>query len=219
MKDRRRFNGDYEEGVTLRDGTPVRLRLVRPGDKPVFLEAWQRLSPESRYRRFLSARRDLSPSELRYLTEVDGETHLAFIALHGPPGKEKGAGVARFVRLPEPPDTAEAAVVVTDDFQGKGLATELVARLLRAALERGLRHVRCEVLAENGPVRKLIRKFAPGAVERPDGRSIVVEFDIASPAGGDGFRRVVALAARGLLALRRTLKEKGGGATRGNPRG
>lgn len=211
MKSGRRFDRDYEEGVALKDGTPVRLRLVRPGDKPVFLEAWERLSPESRYRRFLSPKRNLSAAELRYLTEVDAENHFALIALHGPPGREKGVGVARFVRLPDPPDMAEAAVVVTDDFQGRGLATALSARLLEAALERGLRRVRCEVLAENEPVRRLIRKFAPGAVERPDGRALEVEFDLASPAGGDGFRRVVALAAQGVLALRRTLKNLGGG--------
>jgi RimJ/RimL family protein N-acetyltransferase len=201
MKPRWRFDRDYEEGVALKDSTTVRFRLVRPEDKPIFLEAWERLSPESRYRRFLTSKRALSASELRYLTEVDAVDHLAFIALHGPPGREKGVGVARFVRLPGPPDTVEAAVVVTDDFQGKGLATELSARLLGAALERGFRRVLFEVLAENEPVRKLIRKFAPGAIERPDGRTIDVEIDLLSAKGGDAFHRVVSLAARGALTV------------------
>jgi len=119
-------------------------------------------------------------------------------------------GVARFVRLPAPPAAAEAAVVVTDDFQNRGLGTLLAARLLAAARERGVRRVVCEVLAENEPVRRLIRKFAPRAVERPDGRTIEVEFDLASGGGGRAFGRVVSLAARGLLALRRTLKDLGG---------
>jgi RimJ/RimL family protein N-acetyltransferase len=192
MKLTKRFDREYEEGVTLKDGTTVRLRLVKPEDKPIFLDAWERLSPESRYRRFLTPKGALSPNELRYLTEVDGENHLAFIALHGPPGGEKGVGVARFVRLPGPAGAAEAAVVVTDDFQGKGLATELSARLLEAALEREIRVVLCEVLAGNEPVRKLIRRFAPGAIERPDGRTIDVEIDLRSAKGGDAFRRVVA---------------------------
>jgi len=203
-----RYDESYAEEVTLRDGTRVRFRLVRPADKGLFVEAFRRLSPESRYRRFLAAKKDLTPAELRYLTETDAKGHLAIVALEGPPGRERGVGVARFVRLGGEPDAVEAAVAVTDDFHGRGLGTRLAERLLRAARERGVRRVLCEVLAENEPVRKLIRRLAPRAVERPDGRTVEVEILLGRGASGP-FRGLVSLAARGALALRRTLKELG----------
>lgn len=210
----RRFGISYEESVALRDGTTVRLRFVRPEDKPLFLEAWERLSLRSRYRRFLAPKNRLTAEELRYFTEVDGEHHLALVALHGPPGREWGVGVARFVRLPGRPEAAEAAVAVTDDFQNRGLGSLLADRLARAAQEREIRWVVCEVLRENEPVCRLLRKSFPHAVLRERGGSIVVEIDLGRPAGGRALGRVVSLAARRLLALRRVLKPsppRGGG--------
>src|SRR5207244_92171 len=107
------------------------------------------LSAESRYRRFFSAKDRLSEAELRYLTEVDGVDHFALGALHD----GEGAGVARFVRLRDRPDTAEAAIVVVDERQGCGLGRLLLTRLTEAARERGITRFRSDVLARNQAAR------------------------------------------------------------------
>lgn len=206
----RRFGVSYGERVLLRDGTPVFLRLVRPEDKPLFLEAWGRLSPPSRYRRFLAPKARLTAEDLRYLTEVDGENHLAIVALRETPGAELGVGVARFVRLPGRPEAAEAAVAVTDDFQGRGLGSLLAGRLARAARERGVRWAVCEILPGNEPVLRLLRRSFPRATVREEEGSILVEIDLEGPGGGGAFGRLVSLAGRGLLALRRGLKPRRG---------
>src|SRR5207245_4362935 len=102
--------------------------------------AWDRLSPTSRYRRFLSAKDHLTDREWRYFTEVDGINHFALGAVRHADGQEEGLGVARFIRLIDRPTVAEPAVVVADPWQRKGLGRLLLARLVAAASERGIDH-------------------------------------------------------------------------------
>jgi len=108
--------------TTLRDGTPVLVRPIRPDDKELIRQGFDRLSPASRYRRFLSPVDELSDAELRYLTEIDYVDHFAWAALRADRPNE-GIGVARYIRLKEEPEVAEAAVTVLDEYQGKGLGT------------------------------------------------------------------------------------------------
>jgi len=116
--------------LTLLDGSTVRVRPIRPGDKQRLLEGFERLSPESRYRRFLSPVPRLSDRALRYLTEVDHHDHEALIGIAH---DCSGVGVARFVRSEEDPELAEAAVTVVDDWQGRGLGTALLVLLAERA--------------------------------------------------------------------------------------
>lgn len=174
------FDAAYSERAVLGDGTAVTLRLVRPGDKELFLEAWERLSPESRYRRFLSPKLALTDAELRYLTELDHVDHLAIGAAVDRGGTTQGLGVARFVRVAGRSDAADVAVTVVDDAQRKGLGRLLVSRLIAAARERGIERFVCDVLATNDPMRALIRSLAPGVTEVLDGPTFRVEM----PLGG-----------------------------------
>jgi GNAT superfamily N-acetyltransferase len=156
----RHFTAGYTERAVLRDGTAVQLRLVVPEDKPLLLAGFHKLSPESRYARFLAPKDTLSEDELRYLTELDQERHLAIGAVVDEDG-EVGAGVARFIRLPEPPATAEAAIAVLDEMHGRGLGKLLFMRLCAAARERGIERFRCEVLGSNTGMRSLIEAVSP----------------------------------------------------------
>ena len=143
-----RYDEAYHETVHLNDGQRVHLRLMRPSDKRLLLDGFERLSPSSRYARFMSAKSRLTERELQYLTEVDGVDHFAMGALRRRfVSSDEGVGSARFVRLAEQPDTAEAAVTVLDDFQGQGLGSILLQRLIEAAWEREVRWFRNELLA------------------------------------------------------------------------
>jgi GNAT superfamily N-acetyltransferase len=160
----RHFTPDYVERVTLRDGTPVLLRLAVPEDKPILEAGFKRWSAESRYARFLATKSSLTEDELRYLTEVDQENHFAMGALGEPPdgqGPPVGLGVARFIRLPDLHATAEAAIAVADEVQGRGLGKLLFMRLCAAAAERGIERFRCEVLGSNTGMAALIKTIAP----------------------------------------------------------
>ena len=157
-----RYDEAYHETVHLNDGQRVHLRLMRPSDKRLLLDGFERLSPSSRYARFMSAKSRLTERELQYLTEVDGVDHFAMGALRRRfVSSDEGVGSARFVRLAEQPDTAEAAVTVLDDFQGQGLGSILLQRLIEAAWEREVRWFRNELLAENAASRKMIEGLSP----------------------------------------------------------
>ncbi len=146
------------EEHTLGDGTRVRLRPIRPEDGDELRRGFERLSPESRYRRFLGGVSHLSDDIIHYLTDVDGRDHVAIVASRPrADGTEEGLGVARFVRVAGEPTVAEAAITVVDDMQHKGLGRLLSMALAAAALERGITHFRGEILADNEAIRQLLR--------------------------------------------------------------
>lgn len=204
-----RFDRDYEETVRLKDGTKVTLRLIRPSDKQLLLEGFERLSPQSRYTRFLAPKQTLTDEDLRYLTEVDGIDHFAVVGvLRRTFGKEEGVGVGRFVRLRDQTDTAEPAITVADDQQGKGLGTILLHRLVEAAWERGVRQFRCELLAENRRIRELLPEIGSDVViQHVEAGTVVVTFPLEPPAPakrrhpGRAVRRILSYFARELVSL------------------
>ncbi|HEY5938613.1 MAG TPA: GNAT family N-acetyltransferase [Kofleriaceae bacterium] len=176
----RHFGPDYVEQATTSDGTPVVLRLVRPGDKELLRSAFERYSPESRYARFLGPKTSLSDDELRYLTEVDHEDHFAIGAIRESDGT--GLAIARFIRLPDREATAEAAIAVADEAKGKGLGKLMFLRLCAAATERGIERFRCELLASNTAMQSLLQQLDPDrTIETSDGVA-TVELDLPATA-------------------------------------
>jgi RimJ/RimL family protein N-acetyltransferase len=145
----------------LEDGTLLRIRPIRADDKARLKVGLQRLSEETRQRRFLAAKPRFTAAELRYLTEVDGWDHFALVAtpLEAP---EDVVAAARFVRLPEEPGTAEFAIVVADPFQGRGLGTRLAEALGEAARARGVERFTATTLHANVPVQRLVARLARG---------------------------------------------------------
>ena len=157
--------------------TPVQIRPIDARDGERLRAYHASLSPDSQYRRFLGAKPTLSESDARYLTDIDGEDHLAYVATVA---GGQIVGVARFVRLPDVPATAEFAVVVGDAYQGRGLATELVRRLSVAASRRGIRHFRATMLSDNVAIQRLLERLAVGAVRRSR-RGNITEMEIELP--------------------------------------
>jgi GNAT superfamily N-acetyltransferase len=149
---------DYAAEHVLSDGTPVHVRHIRPDDGPALREAFEKLSPTSRYRRFFVDVGALTDEMVAYLTHCDGTDHVALVAAVDAPDlkTEQGIGVARFVRFADEPTVAEAAVTVVDDWQHRGVGKLLLAALVLAARERGILYFRAEVLASNEPMRALL---------------------------------------------------------------
>ncbi|MDQ6606369.1 MAG: GNAT family N-acetyltransferase [Actinomycetota bacterium] len=168
------------ETVSLRSGRTVAIRRIRPDDLNRLRAAHDRLSPESKYARFLAAKPHLSLADARYLVDVDGWNHFALVAT-SVEGPEEILGVARFVRLPEDRRVAEFAIVVGDAFQREGLASELLERLADAALAQGIERFTATTLATNEAVHRLIRRLA-GRLPRARrvGHLDEIEFELAS---------------------------------------
>ena len=160
--------------VVLRDGSKVLIRPVRSDDVPLLADGFARLSTRSRRMRFLTGKTELSPAELRFFTDVDHHDHVALGALNHADGS--GVGIARYVRDAIDSRSAEVAVTVVDDWQRRGLGTELLARLARRALQEGIGRFTGLAAADNQAVAELIRKFGAAAGRREFG---TIEFEIA----------------------------------------
>ncbi|MBT8466419.1 MAG: GNAT family N-acetyltransferase, partial [Deltaproteobacteria bacterium] len=170
-----RYDGSYEESVHLADGQRIKLRLMRPSDKEMLREGFEHLSADSRYARFMTPKSRLTDAELDYLTKVDGVNHFAMGAIRRRLlSTDEGIGSARFVRLPAQPDTAEPAVTVLDEFQGKGLGSILLQRLIEAAWERDVRWFVSELLAENKASKRMIESLSPEVKFRHSGDGALV---------------------------------------------
>ena len=159
--------------AVLRDGSKVVIRQVQRDDAPLLADGFARLSPESRRLRFLRRKDELSAAELRYFTDIDHHDHEALGALDHPGGR--GVGVARYVRDTDDPHAAEIAVTIVDDWQGRGLGTELLARLSGRARAAGIHRFTALVSADNLAAAGLLRAARGDVVRREDG---AVEYEI-----------------------------------------
>lgn len=169
--------------VLLRDGSVVLIRQIQSGDAPLLADGFARLSAESRWLRFLTGKPNLTPAELHYFTEVDHHDHEALGALN--PVDGRGLGVARYIRHAEDLDGAEVAVTVIDDWQRRGLGTELLNRLADRARQEGIRHFTALVAADNAAVIGMLRDSHTG-VRVTDRESGTVEYEITLPSRGLG---------------------------------
>ncbi|HEY1358469.1 MAG TPA: GNAT family N-acetyltransferase [Thermoleophilaceae bacterium] len=143
----------------LPGGAPILVRKIRPDDKELLVRGLAELSDRSVQRRFLAPKRRFTQRELRYLTEVDQHDHVALVAESPTQAVRSLIGVGRFVRLPEDPTAAEAAIVVDDLWQGMGLGTMLARELAARARGLGIRRFTATIASDNEPARKLLHKL------------------------------------------------------------
>ena len=159
----------------------VTARPIRPDDAERLRRLYDRLSPETVYRRFFTAMARPSERCLSYLAVVDHHDREAMVALVD----DEVVGVARFDRCKDRPQLAEAAVLVEDAWQRTGVGTFLIEALARRAADEGLTGFTASALSGNeGPVR-LARKVAPLVEVRFDG----TEVDLTIPLPAAAFRR------------------------------
>jgi acetyltransferase len=130
---------------TAADGTLVTLRPIEAGDFALEEAFVAGLSASTGYKRLLSARR-LSREEIRRFTEIDPECEFAVIATNVHDGVEQQVGVARYVKQ-GCSDEAEFAIVLIDDWQGRGWGGALLSSLIAEARQRGVRRVRSQAPA------------------------------------------------------------------------
>jgi RimJ/RimL family protein N-acetyltransferase len=174
-----------ESGTTveLADGSRVLIDQVHREDAPLLAEGFARLSAESRRLRFLTSKPSLSPAEVEYFTHVDHHDHEAIGAVDLADGR--GVGIARYIRDPTDSTLAELAVTVVDDFQGRGLGTELLTRLMDRAGEEGITRFRALVDAQNDAIVRLLRQIGDDLRVTESGAG-VVEYELSSaPEDGD----------------------------------
>jgi RimJ/RimL family protein N-acetyltransferase len=183
----------------LRDGARIEIRPIRPDDRAELAAGMERLSPDSRYRRFLSPADELSEQELDYRTRVDHHDHEALVARD--PESGEGVGVARFVRSASDPEAAEFAVAVADDWHGCGVGTVLLGELSRRAREEGVRRFSALVLSENRAALDMAARLGPVRIREQEAGATELEVELPPRGLAPALMEALRAAARGELRL------------------
>jgi len=148
---------DYSTVEHLRDGCPIEIRALRPGDRDDMLVAIGRTSTQSIQRRFFAPKKGFSEREMAFFLDIDFENHVALVAQIDEDGRRAIAGGGRYIVVR--PGQAEIAFVVVDAYQGQGIGTILMQHLSVLARDAGLKELIAEVLPENAPMLKVFKKF------------------------------------------------------------
>jgi RimJ/RimL family protein N-acetyltransferase len=168
--------------VELRDGRRVRVREIRLDDRDEVRQAFDRLSSQSRYTRFMSAVRTLSPQMLERAVPSGEDRGLALVAeIDAADGIDIVGGARYYVEADG--ESCEFAVTVDDGWQGAGLAARLMRELIGAARARGLKRMEGFVLSENRRMLALARRLGFTARLDPgDATVTIVRLDLAASA-------------------------------------
>jgi RimJ/RimL family protein N-acetyltransferase len=152
------FPEKYIEEVELKDGSKVRIRPIRPDDAPRLQQAFSMLSPQTIYMRFLEAAKGLSDKQARQLAEVDYHSRMALVGTIQEADEERIVVVARYGMIQEDnTGLAEAAIVVRDDYQNRGLGKIAMERLVHYARENGVTAFMATVHTTNNRVMRFIQ--------------------------------------------------------------
>jgi GNAT superfamily N-acetyltransferase len=161
------------DALVLGDGTRLRLRPVGPHDRDGLAKLFARLGPESRYRRFLSPKRELTPGELAALTDVDHMYDEAIAAVDQRDGSIVAVG--HYAHDTDRVGSASVAVVVADELQSMGIGTALARCTVQRARANGFALLSATTLWENRPARALLRRLGFRACSSQGG---VIELEL-----------------------------------------
>jgi GNAT superfamily N-acetyltransferase len=159
---------------------PGFVRPVEPGDAEALIRMFDRLSPESVYRRFFTRLPKLEGKFLEWFAVADHDKHEGVVYTAG----DEILGVAHYQRLPSDPLTAEIAVIVEDDCQRRGIAKKLMNRLTRLARERGIRQLSAVILSNNKAAQSLVTSMVPDV--KPAWGGTEIEYSIPILPSGRG---------------------------------
>jgi GNAT superfamily N-acetyltransferase len=196
-----RVEHNYAAKDWLRDGRPVIVRAIKDTDKELLQQIMKDVSAESRYNRFLCAKKILTASELRYFTEIDFDKHIGLIVSLCDEAGEHPIAVGRYIAIAHGAGghsggadgcangddqgvnggdhgganggSAELALLVGEAYQRQGIGSILLNHLANIALTKGVSEFVCYIMPENRKMLNFLRDSKYPVVRRPEPGSIV----------------------------------------------
>ena len=159
--------------LQLNDGTDIVIRPIRPEDAEMEDRFVRELSAESRYFRFMNQLQELSQEMLVRFTQIDYHNEMALVAVKSSGNHEEQIGVARYTTNLDK-KSCEFALVVSDQWRGRGIAHHLMRRLMQIARDRGLERIEGQVLGNNVKMLQLMKALNFQIANDPDDPSIKV---------------------------------------------
>lgn len=171
----RPYPTQYVSTCTLRDGTPIRIRPIRPEDEPALVRFHEKLSEETVYMRYLQnlkLDRRIAHERLTRICFIDYDREMALVAEHSEEGREEIVAVARFGKMRGSED-GDLSIIVRDDFQRRGLGGILLRRLVEVARQEKLGRLKAYTLAENLGMQRIADKAGFSLDRVSDPRMVV----------------------------------------------
>ncbi len=178
----RPYPAEYISSWTMKDGSTLTLRPIRPEDEPLMVEFHKVLSEHSVYLRFFfNDRLDARVAHDRLVRQcfIDYDHEMALVAERVNPetGHREILGVGRLKRQLTPTD-GEFAVVVGDRYQNRGMGTEITRRLIEIARREGFRRIAAIMLSENVAMLALVRHLHFAIARGEDPQSFTATLDL-----------------------------------------
>ncbi len=148
---------EYTEHRRLK-GLEVTFRAIVPEDEPLMRELFYSLSEQSIIQRFFQLKADISHEELVNYCQVDYDREIAIVAEIEQDGKRRIIGVGRITSMGDR-SQAELAVTVGDPWQGRGLGTALMEKIIEIARNQGIKRLWMHILRDNEAMLRLAKKF------------------------------------------------------------
>ena len=160
----RPYPKEYVSRATLKDGTVVTIRPIRPEDEPLMVKFHESLSERSVYMRYfhmIGLDRRTAHERLARICFVDYDQEMVLVAERKNPatGESEILGIGRLSKSHAVPSEAEVALLVSDPFQGQGLGTALLEKLLEVGRAEGLRRITADILLENPPMQRILKRL------------------------------------------------------------
>ncbi len=149
---------DFSRDLLLRDGSMLRFRALRPGDRDALKALLSRCSPDSIRYRFLHSIKALPEKALDQMARVEGSRVVALVVIQGAGADERIIAVGQYHALEDRPDVAEVSLLVEDAMQRRGIGTLLLDLLAEIAREHGFNRFSADVLADNHLMLSVFRK-------------------------------------------------------------
>jgi len=175
------YPAELETTTTLKDGTTVFVRPIKPTDEPLIKDMFYDFSERTVYLRYHATLKSMPHNSLQVFCNVDYETEMALVAVVQHDDIEEIVGVARYMMEPAE-QTAELAFAVRDEWQRRGLGTFLFQYIVKIARERGIRQCTASVLAENQGMMRIFHRSGLPIRHKMEAGVIAVEIDLTTPA-------------------------------------
>lgn len=178
-------DGTFSQPGTLRDGTPLTIRAMRPDDRERIVAAFAKLDANTIYTRFFSHRKEIPAAVLDRIAAIDFVNLAGLVATIGSGTHETVIASATYVGIPaaDGAKAAEVAFTVEEDYQGQGLASKLLAALAMLARRHGIVRFEADVLAGNAAMLSVFQRSGlPMHRGRIEGGAVHITLDLAAPA-------------------------------------
>jgi GNAT superfamily N-acetyltransferase len=170
---------NYLVSETLRNGLAIRIRALHPDDGQRIVDAFNKLEPETIYRRFFRYKKEVNEADLKMIREMDFEHRVALVATLIENGREIIIASSSYSVYAD--KTAELAFIVEEDYQGLGIAQRLLRHLGMIARDRGITTFTAEVLFQNVAMLKVFKASGWPMTSTAEDGSVFISLALGGP--------------------------------------